>query len=119
VGEHDGVVVDVDDAGFRRDGLGDLVDVGGGGDAGADIEELPDPGLGGEVVHNPAEERTVGSHGEGQLRVDLQPGVDGGPVGREVVPAAEQVITHWASNHTRVTKRVPGSTRQGFNISQA
>jgi hypothetical protein len=27
--------------------LGDLVGVAGGGDAGADVEELPDPGLGG------------------------------------------------------------------------
>jgi hypothetical protein len=41
----DRVVVDVDHAGARRDGLRDLVGVVRGRDAGADVEELPDPGL--------------------------------------------------------------------------
>src|SRR5256885_15422805 len=41
VGEDDGVVVDVDDAGGGVDRLGDFVDVVGGGNAGADVEELP------------------------------------------------------------------------------
>jgi hypothetical protein len=40
VGEHHGVVVDVDDAGFGCGGLGDAVDVVRVGDAGADVEEL-------------------------------------------------------------------------------
>ena len=65
MGEHDGVVIDVNDAGFGRDPLGDLMGVASGRDAGADIEELPDPGLGGEVADDAAEEGPVGPHGKG------------------------------------------------------
>lgn len=36
------VVVDVDDAGFRRDALGDLMGVVDGRQPGADVEELAD-----------------------------------------------------------------------------
>jgi hypothetical protein len=41
VGQHDRVVVAVDDPGLGRDLLGDLVQVRLGGDAGADVQELP------------------------------------------------------------------------------
>jgi hypothetical protein len=68
------------------------VRVAGGGDAGADIEELPDPGLSREVADDAAEEGPVGPDGEGQLRVDLKPGIDRGPVGREIVLPAETVV---------------------------
>jgi len=68
VGQDDGVVVHVDDPGLRGDGLGDLVGVARRGYAGADVEELADAGLGGEVADHPAEERPVRPRGEGHLR---------------------------------------------------
>jgi len=48
VGDRHRVVVDVDDPGGRSDRQGDLVDVALGGQAGADVEELPDPHVGEE-----------------------------------------------------------------------
>src|SRR5690606_14578101 len=59
VGHDDRVVVDVDHAHGRVDRLGDLVGVVRGGDAGADVEELPHTGLGGQVGHRPAQEAAV------------------------------------------------------------
>ena len=56
VGEDQRVVVDVDDPGVGGDPLGDLVGVVRGGQAGADVEELPDAGLAGQVAHGAAEE---------------------------------------------------------------
>jgi hypothetical protein len=53
----DWVVVRVHDPRFRRHLLRDLVSVVGGGHAGADIQELPDPLLPGQVLHGPQEER--------------------------------------------------------------
>jgi len=47
VGQDHRIVVHVDHVGLRRDRLGDLVGVVRGRDAGADVEELPDAGLGG------------------------------------------------------------------------
>jgi hypothetical protein len=71
VGEDDRVVVDVDDPGLRRDGLGDLVGIARGGNAGADVEELPDARVGGEVADGASEERPVGLGAEGYVRPDL------------------------------------------------
>ncbi|GHD17180.1 hypothetical protein GCM10007147_06060 [Nocardiopsis kunsanensis] len=45
VGEHERVVVDVDDAGLGCDGLGGLVGVVVGGQPGPHVQELADPGL--------------------------------------------------------------------------
>jgi hypothetical protein len=45
VGQHHGVVVDVDHPGRRLDRLRDLVHVAPGRQAGAEVEKLPDPGL--------------------------------------------------------------------------
>ena len=53
VHQHERVVVDVDDARFRRDRLRDLVGVVGGGQPGADVEELPDARLAGQVPAPP------------------------------------------------------------------
>jgi xanthine dehydrogenase accessory factor len=53
-GDH-GIDVDVDHAGLRRYPLGQLVHVGLGGQAAAEVEELPDSGLGSQVAHHPAE----------------------------------------------------------------
>ena len=58
-----GVVVGVDDAGLRGDFLGDLVQVGRGGDAGADVHELADAVLGGEGARGPVHEGAVGLRG--------------------------------------------------------
>jgi hypothetical protein len=60
VRQHDRVVVDVDDPRLRRRPLRHLVGVAGGGQAGADVEELPEAGLGRQVVHGGREERPVG-----------------------------------------------------------
>jgi hypothetical protein len=69
VHQHQRVVVDVDDPGVRRDLLGDLMGVVRGGQAGADVEELRDPGLRGQVADRPGQEpalhpRDVGDAGE-------------------------------------------------------
>jgi hypothetical protein len=62
VGQHDWVVVDVDRPGVGREPLGHGVDVVVGGDAGADVEELPDANLAGEIPHRPLEEPPVRLH---------------------------------------------------------
>ena len=59
MGEHDRVVVHVHDPGLRRDRLGDLVGVARRRDAGADVQELADPRVGGQVADGAAEERPV------------------------------------------------------------
>src|SRR5215203_6154280 len=51
------VVVHVHDPGVRCDALSDLVGVVGGRQSGADVEELPDPAVCGQVRHRPAQER--------------------------------------------------------------
>src|SRR5882724_10963058 len=57
--DHQRVMIDVDDATGGQPPLGDLVDVRRGGDATADIEELADPLLGGQVAHGPLHEQAV------------------------------------------------------------
>ena len=57
VREHDLVVVDVDDPALRGDGLRHLVRVARRRQPGADVKELPDAGLAGQVPHGAAEER--------------------------------------------------------------
>ncbi|KIX79764.1 hypothetical protein SF12_02540 [Streptomyces sp. MBRL 601] len=61
VAEDDRVVVDVDDAGAGVDALGDLVGVVDGGQSGADVQELGDARLPGQVRHGPPEEGAVGA----------------------------------------------------------
>ena len=92
VREHDGIVVHVHHPGVGRDRLGDLMGVPCGGDAGPDVQELPNPRLGGEIVDRTAEERPVRASGEQHLGVDLKPRLDGSPVGRVVALAAEHVV---------------------------
>ena len=87
------VHVDVDDARLPVDPLGDLVHVADGGDAGADVEELADAGLG-EVLHGPAQERAVGLGHQWRLRHRLHHRAGGRPIGGEVVRAAEVVVVH-------------------------
>jgi PAS domain S-box-containing protein len=92
VREDDRVVVHVDDPGFRRDLLGDLVRVIGGGQAGPDIQELPDPGLTGQVLHGPAQEGPVGPDTGQDIRVSRDGLLCDVPVGLVVVLPAEPVI---------------------------
>ena len=92
VREHDRVVVHVDDESLRGDRLGDRVGVTRGRDAGADVQELPDPLIGGQVAHR------AGQEGPGRADRCHQAGEDGhcfltrAAVGGEVVPPAEPVV---------------------------
>jgi hypothetical protein len=93
VGEHDRVVVAVDDPGVGRDPLGDLVQVRLGGYAGADVQELPYALLG-QPPRGAVHERAVdpGHH--------RHPGFQGRHlpahrlVDRVVVLAAEVPVVH-------------------------
>src|SRR5439155_14279717 len=92
VREDQRVVVDVDDARFRGDRLGHLMGVVRGRQTGADVEELADAGFAGEIPDGTGEEaageaRVLHNLGEGDT--DL---VADGPVGREVVFAAQPVV---------------------------
>ena len=58
--QDDRVVVDVHDAGGRVEALGYLVDVFGGRQARADVDELPDARLFDQVPDHPAEDRALG-----------------------------------------------------------
>jgi hypothetical protein len=60
VGEHDGVVVEVDHAGGRVDPVGDLVHVLRGRQPGADVQELPQASLADQVPDHAAEQVTLG-----------------------------------------------------------
>ena len=94
MGEDDRVVVDVDDAGGRVEALGYLVDIFGGRQARADVNELPDAGLFDQVPDHPAEDRALGPDAEldgGQRRDDL---ITERPVGGEIVFAAEKVVIY-------------------------
>jgi hypothetical protein len=94
VREHHRVAVHVHDARRRRYRLRHLVHVVGGGQAGADVKELPDARLGRQEPHRAAEEPAVLP----------QPGPPRGPcgqrlighgaVGGEVVLAADVVVIH-------------------------
>ena len=92
VGEHDRVVVHVDDPAVRRDPLGDLMGVLRGGQAGADVEELADSRLEREVAHRAVEKRAVGAHAREHDRADLDDRLGGRPVRGVVVLAAKEVI---------------------------
>ncbi len=69
--EDGGVGVGVDDAGVGGVPLGDLVGVLGGGQSAADVEELPDADVAGEVAHRAAEELAGGHRDAGDARVLL------------------------------------------------
>jgi hypothetical protein len=94
VGQDDRVVVEVDHPGSRVDRVGDLVHVLRGRQPGADVEELSQARLADQVPDHAAEQVTLRPdthlHG-GKLGDDL---IGDGPVGGEVVLAAEQVVIH-------------------------
>jgi hypothetical protein len=92
VRHHHRIVVGVDDPRLGRDRLGYFVRVVSRGKAGADVEELPDARLARQVADRAGQERPVGAHGQGQVRVRLQRPVTGLPVGGEMVLAAQPVV---------------------------
>jgi hypothetical protein len=92
VGQHNGIVVDIHDPCFRCRSLGDLVGVAGGGQAGADVEELPDAKVGHQVVHRAGQERAVSPGDFPDDGRGLEHVVAGGAVGGVVVLAAEPVV---------------------------
>ena len=92
VREHDRVIVHVDDPGVRRRCLRDLVGVARGGDSGADVEELPDTRLPGQVADGAAEEGAVLAGLDRRRRDRGDEPVSDLPVGPEVVLSAQQVV---------------------------
>ncbi len=101
MGEHDRVVVHVDHAAVLRHRLGHLVGVVRGRDAGTDVEELPDPRLGGQEPHHAGQERPVGAHRGDDAGVGRDHRVACRAVGRVVVLATQPVVVH------------PGAVRHG------
>jgi hypothetical protein len=92
VHQHHRIVVDIHDAAVRCDRLGHLVGVVRGRQPGADVEELPDAGVRGQVPHGPAEELAVGAGGQPQVRHEHEGLLGRLAIGGEVVLPAEQVV---------------------------
>jgi len=114
VGEHDRVLVHVDDPGIGRRGLGDLMGVVRGGDTGADVQELPDAGLGGQVTDGAGQEGPVGPDREDDIGIGRNGLIARGPVGREVIGAAKPVVVHPGDvGHADVKGRLPGRSGRG------
>jgi hypothetical protein len=91
VPQHDRVVVRVDHTRLRGHRLGDLVEVGLGGDARADVEELADAVLG-EQPGRPVHEAPVGLGGGLHIGVDGQDALAQLLVDRVVVLAAQPPV---------------------------
>jgi hypothetical protein len=89
---HQRVDVDVDDPGLRRQPLRHLVDVVGGRQTGADVEELPDPGLGGDVADRAHQEGPRRAGVLDDLRERLPDLVAHLPVDGEVLRPAQPVV---------------------------
>ena len=114
VREHDRVVVNVDDPRRRGDPLGDLVHVRAGGDAGADVQELPDPFVPGQEGGRAPDKPPVLDHSGTHGRERGRDGVSRFPVSGEIVLAAEPVvIAPGGMRHRRVDRRrrLPGIVR--------
>ena len=92
VDQHDRVVVDIDDPALRRHRLGDLVGVVGGGQAGADVEELADARLTGQVPDRADQEGPGGASVLDDRREGLENLVADLAVDGEVVLAAQPVV---------------------------
>ena len=92
VGQHDGVVVDVDDPAVRRDPLRDLMGVVGGRDPGADVEELPDAPSAARNRTARARKARLARTENDQVRVGRQGPLAEFPVRGEVVLAAQPVV---------------------------
>ena len=93
VGQDDRVVVDIHHPRVRPDGRGDLMGVLRGGQARADVQELPHPGTGHET-DRAAEERPVGPGHLHDARMHRAHMLSGRLVDPEVVLAAQPVVPH-------------------------
>ncbi len=92
MGQDDGVVVHVYDPAFARHRLRHLVGVVGGGDPGADVEELPHAGLADQIPHGPGQERPVPPHPFRHMRGRPHRRPRGDLVRGEVGLAAQPVV---------------------------
>ena len=90
--QHDGVVVRVHDPRVRGDLLRHLVGVAGHRQPGADVQELADAALGGQVTHHPGQERPVRPHVGHDPRVGGDRLLGRLPVRGEVVLTAQPVV---------------------------
>jgi hypothetical protein len=93
VRDGDRVDVDVDDARVGRAALGHVVHVAQRRYPGADIEELPDPGVG-EPLHDPAQVGAVGVRDQPDVGPHLDGPVEEHPVDLEVVGTAQREVVH-------------------------
>jgi hypothetical protein len=73
---------------------GNLVGAGGGGQPGADVDELADTALGRQMAHYPGQERPVRPRPGHHLRAAADHFLGGFPVGLIVVFAAQPVAIH-------------------------
>jgi hypothetical protein len=87
-------VVDVDDLGLGGGALGDVVGVVGGGQAGADVEELADAVFGRQLVHRVDQEQARGPSDQRHGRHRLEDPFGQLAVGGEVILAAQPVVPH-------------------------
>jgi hypothetical protein len=90
--QHHRIVVDVDHLRGRVHLVRDLVDVAAARQAGADVQELRDPGLAGQEPDHPAQQRPVGLRPCGGVGRDLQGQLDDIPVHGEVVLAVQERV---------------------------
>jgi hypothetical protein len=91
VGQNHRIVVRVHDPAFPRDLLRHLMHAARRGQAGADIQELADARLAGQVAHRPGQERLVSPHRRNQVRISSHRVLSCLPVHGEVVfPARQQ-----------------------------
>jgi hypothetical protein len=94
VDEHQRVVVHVNDLALRRDPLRDLVGVVMGGQPGADVKELPDPGLPGQEPDGTPKEHPREPRHLVEAGVRLKDLLRELAVGRIVVRASDEVVPH-------------------------
>ena len=92
MGEHQRIVVGVHDAGVGRDPLRDLVGVVLGRQAGAHVEELPDPGVRGQEADGPSQKEPGRPGDVHDGREHLAELVTGHPVDLVVVLATQPVV---------------------------
>ena len=92
MGQHHRVVVHVHHPALRLRALGHLVRVVRGRQAGADVQELADPGLAHQVPHRPPQEGPVPARRADDVRMSRDHTFSGYPVDGEVILPAQPVV---------------------------
>jgi len=106
--EHHRVALDVDDPAARVDRLRVTVGIAERHHAAADVEELPDPGVGGQVANHAAAEGAGGGRKRRDRRRRLDQGGGRPAVGREVgLPAVQEVVRPGGVGHGDVDQPGP------------